>query len=164
MAFVFNFYICENFNTMKNLFNSDATNEILNRLENLQANAERQWGKMNTDQMLAHCSAALAVAADKVHLEQAFIGKLLGPLMKKSWLSEKPFQKDSPTDPTFKIVNTKGFENEKQALIALVKEFNEGGPEKCTNRKHSFFGKFTKEEWAILMYKHLDHHLRQFNA
>jgi hypothetical protein len=29
---------------------------------------------------------------------------------------------------------------------------------------HSFFGRLTPEEWATLMYKHLDHHLRQFGA
>ena len=29
---------------------------------------------------------------------------------------------------------------------------------------HSFFGRLTPEEWAVLMYKHVDHHLRQFGA
>ena len=163
-AFVFNFYIWGKFTVMKNLFNSEAANEILVRLEKLQATTERQWGKMNVDQMLAHCTAALEVAADKVQLEQAFIGKILGPFVKKSWLSEKPFQKHSPTDPHFIIKTSKGFDKEKEILTSLVKEFQAGGPEKCTNRKHSFFGTFTKDEWATLMYKHLDHHLRQFNA
>mgnify|MGYP001794749648 CR=1 FL=1 len=29
---------------------------------------------------------------------------------------------------------------------------------------HAFFGRMPGQEWAILMYKHLDHHLRQFGA
>jgi len=38
------------------------------------------------------------------------------------------------------------------------------GPAGCTKHPHSFFGKLTPEEWAILSYKHLDHHLRQFGV
>ena len=38
------------------------------------------------------------------------------------------------------------------------------GPAGCTTHPHSFFGRLTPEEWAVLMYKHLDHHLRQFGV
>jgi hypothetical protein len=34
----------------------------------------------------------------------------------------------------------------------------------CTPHLHSFFGRLTAQAWAILMYKHLDHHLRQFGV
>ncbi|MFD1127776.1 DUF1569 domain-containing protein [Paenibacillus provencensis] len=27
---------------------------------------------------------------------------------------------------------------------------------------HPFFGKLTSEEWSIGLYKHLDHHLKEF--
>jgi len=33
-----------------------------------------------------------------------------------------------------------------------------GRAEGCTTNPHSFFGRLTPEEWAELMYKHLDHH------
>jgi hypothetical protein len=29
---------------------------------------------------------------------------------------------------------------------------------------HSLFGWLTPEEWAVLMYKHMDHHLQQFGV
>jgi len=29
---------------------------------------------------------------------------------------------------------------------------------------HSFLGRLSGEEWGIMMYKHLDHHLRQFGG
>jgi len=38
------------------------------------------------------------------------------------------------------------------------------GPAGCTAHPHSFFGRLKPEEWATLMYKHLDHHLRQFGV
>jgi Protein of unknown function (DUF1569) len=42
--------------------------------------------------------------------------------------------------------------------------FAKGGAEGCTKHPHNFFGKLTPLEWATGMYKHLDHHLRQFGA
>ena len=47
---------------MKNLFESDTVNEILSRIDKLQPASPRQWGKMDSAQMLAHCSAAMAMA------------------------------------------------------------------------------------------------------
>jgi transposase InsO family protein len=46
----------------------------------------------------------------------------------------------------------------------VVDRFAAGGPTVCTNNPHSFFGTMTPEQWSILMYKHLDHHLRQFGV
>jgi LPS sulfotransferase NodH len=49
-------------------------------------------------------------------------------------------------------------------LFGLVNRFVAAGANGCTNHPHSFFGQLTPDEWAILMYKHLDHHLRQFGV
>jgi LPS sulfotransferase NodH len=46
----------------------------------------------------------------------------------------------------------------------MIDRFVAAGPKGCTTHPHSFFGRLTAEEWAILMYKHLDHHLRQFGV
>jgi len=37
-------------------------------------------------------------------------------------------------------------------------------PGRVRGRIHSFVCKLRSEEWGRLMYKHLDHHLRQFGA
>jgi hypothetical protein len=34
----------------------------------------------------------------------------------------------------------------------------------CSQYPHPFFGPLKAEQWAILMYKHVDHHLRQFGV
>ncbi|MEO5826010.1 MAG: DUF1569 domain-containing protein [Gemmatimonadales bacterium] len=39
-----------------------------------------------------------------------------------------------------------------------------GGSDGCTKSPHSFFGTMNPAEWGVLMYKHLDHHLRPFGA
>jgi len=47
------------------------------------------------------------------------------------------------------------------AHCPLVRRFGEDGPKLD---KHPFFGPMSTEDWDRLNWKHLDHHLRQFNA
>lgn len=52
-------------------------------------------------------------------------------------------------------------EGKKAEWISLINEY-----ENYSNPKfiHDFFGKITKEQIGILVYKHTDHHLRQFGV
>ncbi len=149
---------------MKNLFNQEAEQEILNRFNTLTPDSRRQWGKMYVDQMLAHCSVTLEVATGQKSPPRLFIGKLLAPFFKSSVLSDKPFSKNGPTDKSFIVTDRRDFDAEKTKLTGLIKQFSEGGAEKCTTHPHSFLGKLTADEWGLIMYKHLDHHLKQFSA
>ena len=44
---------------MKNFFNSSDVSEITKRIESLTPDSQKQWGKMNATQMLAHCNISL---------------------------------------------------------------------------------------------------------
>ena len=149
---------------MQNLFNSTDRDELVRRLSNLQPSSPRQWGKMDAAQMLAHCAAALEVACGDPIRKQALVGRVLAPFVRKSFLGEKPFQRNAPTDPAFKIAGDRDFAAERIRLAALIERFASRGPAAAEGLVHSFFGRLTADEWGRLMYKHLDHHLRQFNA
>ncbi|HEX7615308.1 MAG TPA: DUF1569 domain-containing protein [Thermoanaerobaculia bacterium] len=149
---------------MKSLFSPSDRQQILDRLGKLQAGATRQWGKMDSAQMLAHCAAALEVGVGDRVLPHRLIGKIFGPFVKSSLLGEKPFSKNSPTDPTFVVSDTRDFVKEKARLVALVNRFGDAGPSTADGRMHSFFGRLKGDEWGVMMHKHLDHHLRQFEA
>ena len=149
---------------MNNLYNQTDVEEILNRLENLTPDIQRQWGKMNIGQMLAHVNASLETAMGRNFPKRMFIGRIIGGFMKQKFLNEQPMTKNSPTDKNYVFTDTCDFEKEKTKAIELVKIFYNDGPSKCTTHPHSFFGKFTPKEWAILQWKHFDHHLRQFGA
>ena len=149
---------------MKTLYQKEAADEIINRVNKLSPSTQRQWGKMNVDQMLAHCSISLETAGGIKYFPQRLIGKLIGRFFKSVVVGEKPFKKNSPTNPAFIFVNTEGFEKEKQDLLGLINQFHQGGEARCTKNPHSFFGKLTPQEWGSLMYKHLDHHLTQFGV
>ncbi|HZL25934.1 MAG TPA: DUF1569 domain-containing protein [Acidobacteriaceae bacterium] len=55
-------------------------------------------------------------------------------------------------------------ETELERLLGFIDRFAGAGADGCTKHPHTFFGPMTPMEWAGFMYKHLDHHLRQFGV
>ena len=149
---------------MKSLFDTATYDEVMLRLNTLAPQSQRQWGKMDVAQMLAHTKEAFKVPLTDKPLPKMFIGRLLGWMMKSKLYDDKPWGKNLPTSPDFIIKDQRNFETEKQQLIELVERFYQNGPDNTGNFPHPFFGMFTKEQWGKSMYKHLDHHLRQFNV
>jgi hypothetical protein len=150
---------------MKNLYEPATVNEIRARIASLGPSTQRQWGKMTAPQMVAHCAIAMEWAVDDDRPPRMFIGRLLAPLVTKKLLGDdEPMRRNSPTSPSLVITDERELDTERRRLLALVDRFAAGGPAKCTTHPHTFFGKLTPAQWAILMYKHIDHHLRQFGA
>lgn len=149
---------------MDSLFTDAGRERMLGRIEGLTADAPRQWGKMSVAQMLAHCQQPLRVALGELPLKRSLIGVLFGRMAKKKLLAPAPWQPGMPTAPEFKVTDPRDFAKEKQALLALVRRFGEGGPAALTRLPHPFFGPLTTDEWQALQWRHLDHHLRQFGA
>jgi hypothetical protein len=148
---------------MKTLFDQADREALRIRLQHLDAAAPRQWGKMNAAQMVTHCARALEAATGDNPRKQALIGKLLSPFVRKSVLGEKPFSRNSPTDPTFVVADEREFAAERQHLLELIDRFV-SRDEAVASQTHSFFGRLSAAEWGQLMYKHIDHHLQQFGA
>jgi hypothetical protein len=149
---------------MKSIFEPEAKNEILERIEKLHPASTRLWGKMTVPQMLAHCANGLGLATGKIKPPRQFIGKLIGWLFKSSYSNERRFPKNVKTIKGGDVADEKDFETEKKRLIIAINEMHSGGKEICTDHPHPIMGKFTPEEWGKGMYKHLDHHLRQFGV
>ncbi len=149
---------------MRNLFDPADRAAIQKRLEQLAPDAARQWGKMIAAQMLAHCSRALEVATGDTPRKQALIGRIFAPFVRASLIGEKPFGRNSPTDPTFVVTDPKDFAEEKGRLAGLIERFASAGAAHAAAQTHPFLGRMTGQEWAVMMEKHLDHHLRQFGG
>ena len=151
---------------MKNLFDAALANQVKTRLGKLRPQSERHWGKMTPAQMLAHCSVSMQWAVGEVVPEKgALPARLLGRLVKPLvFRNEDPLRKNSPTAKSLIVGDQPDLDRERQRLSGLIDQFAAGGAAGCTKNPHTFFGKMTPEQWAILMYKHLDHHLRQFGV
>ena len=149
---------------MKSLFDRAAYDEINQRLNKLSATSTSQWGKMNVAQMLAHCKGPFHVPLSERRIPRTFMGRLLGWMLKSKLYDETPWKQNLPTSPGFVVKDERSFEKEKKELQSLLFKFHHAGPGGINKHPHPFFGKFTEEQWGKSMYKHLDHHLKQFGA
>lgn len=149
---------------MQNLFDTDTYTNMVSRLNSLSPENNAEWGKMNVAQMLAHCKEAFKVPLSEKKLPRLFIGRILGPLVKAKLYNESPWKQSLPTSPNFIIKDARDFNLEKRELLDLVNKFYAAGPMGITKHPHPMFGRFTPEQWGKSMFKHLDHHLRQFGV
>ena len=148
---------------MNSLTEASGTAEAIQRIETLRADTRPEWGKMTCAQMLAHCQKTFQLALGELEMKRGLIGKLLGGWAKKKFVTgEAPFGRNSPTDPKFRIQGERDFEGEKTGLVELVRRYGEQGT--LTQEPHPFFGPMSSKEWDRLLWKHMDHHLRQFGA
>ena len=148
---------------MKTVFDNSTREELIARVNALNENCKAQWGKMNVYQMLKHCTKCDDMILSKVEVKQVFLGRLFGKLALKNVLkNDKPLRKNSPTAPELII-------KEKAGDIALqkpewIKRISEYGYFDNPHFVHPFFGTMTKDQVGQLVYKHHDHHLKQFGV
>ena len=115
--------------------------------------------------MMAHCSGAIDMASGKLNPPRFLIGRVMGPLVKPIYTNEKTvFQEQSHRQEISGLRHGIERGEEEQLKRNCVRQFHQGGEEKVTNHPHPFFGALSPEEWSGGMYKHMDHHLRQFGV
>jgi len=150
---------------MHNIYAPSDAQDIKDRIAQLTPDSPRQWGKMNAAQAMAHCAASMEWAVGDRIPPRMFFPSLIGRAIKGKVLgNDEPFRRNSPTSPDLLVPDQRKLDVERERLIQLIDRFVSGGPAGCTTHPHSFFGRLTAEQWAILTYKHLDHHLRQFGV
>ncbi|TAF59317.1 MAG: DUF1569 domain-containing protein [Flavobacterium sp.] len=147
---------------MPSIYTASDNAILIERIQNLSASSSPLWGKMSVDQMCEHCIAAINVAFGKQDLTISLPMRLLGRLLKNKAFNSD-FGKNSPTAKEFRITAHSDFEKSRDQLIACVQEFAKG-TSVITVMHHPFWGKMSFEDWDKLMYRHLDHHLRQFGV
>jgi len=104
------------------------------------------------------------MASGRLNTPRSFIGRLIGPLVKSVLTNEKPLGKNAPTDPQLVVADQRDFVREQEQLKLKIQQFHDGGEAQCTRHPHPFFGSLTPAQWSRGMYKHIDHHLRQFGG
>jgi hypothetical protein len=125
---------------VKNFFDQNAGQQFKDRLANLRSESERQWGKMNAAQMVAHLCKGMEQAMGEVLPPRILFGRIIGRFVKSHVLrDDDPLRRNTPTVPGFAITDERNLGAERQRLFTLI-------------------------DRAVLIYKHLDHHLRQFGV
>ncbi|ARN79423.1 hypothetical protein BST97_09060 [Nonlabens spongiae] len=147
---------------MPSFFDQKTYDSLRNRLDALSPDAEPQWGRMDAAQMLKHCQYPIQIALEKekMKLKPNYMARIF---FKKAMYNDKPWKKNLPTVRSFKVVDQKDFESEREKLDQWMQELWYDR-ENENRRPHPVFGKFTNEQWGQMQWKHLDHHFRQFGV
>lgn len=147
------------------IFDEPARTQLISRINSLNENSQRQWGKMNIYQMLGHSIFwnEWILGKNDLVCKQSFLGFIFGKLALRGMVKDNsPMKKNMPAGAAFigreKAGDIETQKKEWMDLVAGYADFSNPG------FVHDFFGKMSREEIGILAYKHTDHHLRQFQA
>lgn len=141
------------------------THRLVPLLKNLSADTGMKWGKMNPQQMVEHISGFFRVSANKLHFPLVTPEDQL-PKFKAFLQSDKEFRENTkapvlPEEP--QPVQFAGLED---AILDLEKEVNDFillfTNDSTLTTQHPVFGDLNFDEWVLLHYKHVVHHLKQF--
>lgn len=149
----------------KSLLNQTDSAELLSRLQALQVNSTRQWGKMTPHQMLCHLTDSFVgmmggkSVSNKSNLFMRSVGKwvaLQAPIPWPHGIKTMP-EMDQLINGTRPVE----FEQDRQKLQQAIAQFT-ASPRTFAFVPHPIFGTMTEAEWMIWGYRHCDHHFRQF--
>ncbi len=147
----------------RNLMDTDVQAEIETRIAALSAVTPAKWGKMSAAQMLAHCAEVQDVTNGKDLSHTPFVIRMFASFIKRAVTSMKPYPTDVRTHPQYVVEEDVDFDEAHARLLTAIRSM----AEKLAGAKdihHPLFGRLTREEAGWAMYKHLDHHLRQFGV
>lgn len=150
---------------MKTIFDKLTRDELIKRIEHLNKNSVAVWGKMNAYQMIKHCSLWDEMVLQNKKVKQVFMGRLFGKMVLKKELKEgSVMRRNSPTVSQLVVKETGGdYEIEKNKWLSLINLYQHYSlPD--YSFIHPFFGKMTRDEIGFMAFKHIDHHLKQFNC
>lgn len=147
---------------MKNWFNPADAEALTARLRRLTPDLRPRWGKMSAPEAVVHladpCRTALGDKPAKM-----LGGPLSLPGISQLVLWIAPWPKGAPTTPDYLpgtgMSNVTEFEADRRALLGLLERMTSHRAEFAPN---PVFGKLSRRGWGRQVWRHLDHHLRQF--
>jgi hypothetical protein len=148
----------------ENFFDATDRRQMQQRIVQLPEHAVRQWGTMTAPQMLRHCRAQLDLI---LHPDpKPLVHNTALRFAPIRWLAIYlvPWPKGSPTAPQMdvnkKLKDVGGFDEEKQLLLQSLEDVSQM---EAFYAVHPLFGRLGRNDWGRIIWKHLDHHLRQFD-
>ena len=134
-------------------------------LNALQADAAGKWGKMNGQQMVEHVAGFFKVSTGKIKFSLVTPVEHL-PKYKEFLNSDKEFRENTKAPvlpeeplPVRFATMTESINELDKYIKEFVDLFSKNDQLKTI---HPVFGELNFDEWVLLHYKHVTHHLKQF--
>jgi len=148
---------------MKTIWQEAARREVFDRIEKLSADRPAQWGRMSSQQMVRHLIGSVQIATGELVVKDKRTPLRL-PGIKHMVVCYLPFLKNLPTAPELMITSTPNtWTHDIDDLKSTISRFVGRGAD-ARWPPHPAFGRLSGKQWGVLVYRHVDHHLRQFGA
>jgi hypothetical protein len=147
---------------MNSLFNPRDHRNLHDRVQRLKADVKPQWGTMTAVQMVAHLSDSLRMASGELEVAPRRVPFRYSPL-KELVLYLLPVPKGLPTAPELIARKPGDWTAEVADLRDQLNGLVQRGAEALAP-EHPAFGALSAKQWGVLIYRHVDHHLRQFGV
>lgn len=144
---------------MRTLLEPSDYEAIIGRLNSLNGLEISHWGTMTESQMLEHCRRQIEMAVGKIPIKPLY-PRPIQWLIKITFGYYIPWPKNLITAPEMVVTNKNEFKTELNRLLQVIEEFVEA----VEIHPLPIFGKLGKVDWGVIIYKHLNHHLKQFGA
>lgn len=149
---------------MKSLFDKIESEKLIQRSSIIWAETKPLWGSMNAGEMFYHCNFTnkQVLEGNKIKRKSTFKEyalKIFALYLKPEF--PKNIKGLKRNDAKGKI-SIEEFETQKKEFADIVRQISEHKKEIMTT--HPKFGNLSQNEWGKALWKHLDHHLRQFGV
>jgi hypothetical protein len=147
---------------MKSIWQDETRRELSDRVGAVAWDRRAEWGKFSAPKMVCHLADSLKMAMGDLKVVRKRLPMRYPPL-KQFIIYVAPFPKSAPTAPELLVRAPREWAND----IADVQDLlARAGSARTTEAwpEHPAFGKLSKRAWGVLIYRHMDHHLRQFGA
>ena len=145
----------------RSLFDERAVAAMQKRLARLSADSVPRWGSFTAVRMVGHLVKVMDYA---LHHEDK-IDVIPGPPMFIRHLLRLylPWPKGAPTRKEMLETDTESLAEAVEQASSLLDEFTRSA-DKPDWPVHPFFGQLDGKDWAKLMYRHNNYHLKQFGV
>jgi hypothetical protein len=156
------------FLAMKNLRNANDKEEIARRVDSVQPDSARLWGKMSAHQMICHLSDGFRLYMGEKKVAPAggmYPSKALrwialwAPMQWPHGFKTMPELDQQAGGGTSPVEFARDVRELRNLLERFVRQ-----PQDFRWPAHPHFGEMSERDWMRLAYLHADHHLRQFGA
>ena len=148
---------------MKTIFRDNVRNELIKRMEHVTPLSERRFGRMTPDQMINHTNVVLAYFLGTTSGKFRGIG-IRGILIKWALITFFSIPPGAGKVPRgYESLESYDMDAEKRRFEDLLQKMSEIQDRKEWP-KHPLFGSMTAWQCGRFLWKHTDHHLRQFGV
>lgn len=145
---------------MPTIWNDADRQTLITRIRHVSPDAQAQWGRMTARGMLAHLHECARMALGELDVPARKL-PIRHPPLKQFIIYLMPFPKGAPTAPELVQRQADDWMAELVDLEAAMdrlaaKSAAADWPD------HPAFGTMSRRAWGTLVYRHTDHHLRQF--